>query len=458
MKTIILLLLIPGLAVAQFASTTTKQIDTIENNSALNILLNPTVGVDIGYFTGDKALYSDGSGVLQESTTTSAQLEFLNTTTSDVQVQLDSKIPNTRTLTTTAPMLIDAGASADLSADRTLSMSQSSTSTDGWLSQTDWNTFNNKTEYVDPLTTDGDLLYRNTSTTRLPIGAETEILQVVSGLPSWQPAPSSSPTTTEGDLILRGASDDERLPIGTSGFVLTSNGTTASWVAASSTPTFTTVTKSASTTLLATGEENVIVDTTGGDVTLSFPLASVSNGLVYRITKLVEANRVFINPQGVETIGGEPTFTIDSKDNSIIVTSDGSNWFFLSRDINTKCQTKYLSANITTDTTDIIDLRFTNLDNGRTYKVILSPRYNFTTGDNIQFDALTSGTTICRNVAGNDNRITFTSTVCYFTSTATSMTVNASSIAVGNIIDGNGTLGETNVTLCEESMSFTTEW
>ena len=41
--------------------------------------------------------------------------------------------------------------------------------------------------------------------------------------------PSSSPTTTQGDLILRGAANDERLPIGIAGKILTSNGTSAAW-------------------------------------------------------------------------------------------------------------------------------------------------------------------------------------------------------------------------------------
>ena len=40
-----------------------------------------------------------------------------------------------------------------------------------------------------------------------------------------------SPTTTQGDLIVRGASANERLGIGASTTVLTSTGTTASWVA-----------------------------------------------------------------------------------------------------------------------------------------------------------------------------------------------------------------------------------
>lgn len=46
----------------------------------------------------------------------------------------------------------------------------------------------------------------------------------------FQPV-GSSPTTTQGDLIVRGATSDGRLAIGANATVLTSNGTTATWAA-----------------------------------------------------------------------------------------------------------------------------------------------------------------------------------------------------------------------------------
>jgi hypothetical protein len=49
-------------------------------------------------------------------------------------------IPISRTISTTAPL----SGGGDLSANRTLSLTQSSTLTDGYLSSTDWNTFNGK--------------------------------------------------------------------------------------------------------------------------------------------------------------------------------------------------------------------------------------------------------------------------------------------------------------------------
>jgi hypothetical protein len=48
--------------------------------------------------------------------------------------------PNTRTISTTSPL---AGG-GDLSANRTFTISQANTTTDGYLSSTDWNTFNSK--------------------------------------------------------------------------------------------------------------------------------------------------------------------------------------------------------------------------------------------------------------------------------------------------------------------------
>jgi len=50
----------------------------------------------------------------------------------------------TRTISTTSPL----SGGGDLSADRTLSISQSNTTTNGYLSSTDWNKFNNRQEVL----------------------------------------------------------------------------------------------------------------------------------------------------------------------------------------------------------------------------------------------------------------------------------------------------------------------
>ena len=62
-------------------------------------------------------------------------------------------VNQTRLINTTSPL---AGG-GDLTADRTLTISQSNTSTNGYLSSTDWNTFNNKTNTATTITTTAPL-------------------------------------------------------------------------------------------------------------------------------------------------------------------------------------------------------------------------------------------------------------------------------------------------------------
>ena len=81
-----------------------------------------------------------------------------------------------------------------------------------------------------PTTTLGDLIRRGASADeRLPVGSEGQTLQVVSGEPAWADPPPVTPTTTLGDLIVRGASADERLGIGAAGQVLTVQAGAPAW-------------------------------------------------------------------------------------------------------------------------------------------------------------------------------------------------------------------------------------
>jgi len=100
-------------------------------------------------------------------------------------------VTDARTISTTAPL----SGGGDLSANRTLSITQATTSTDGYLSSTNWNTFNNK--FTLPALTSGSVLFSNGTTiaqdnsnlfwddtnNRLGIGTVSpqEKLQVVGG-------------------------------------------------------------------------------------------------------------------------------------------------------------------------------------------------------------------------------------------------------------------------------------
>jgi hypothetical protein len=68
----------------------------------------------------------------------------------------NNKVATTRSISTTSPL----SGGGDLSANRTLSISQATTSTDGYLSSTDWNTFNGKQNTLtNPVTGTGTTNY-----------------------------------------------------------------------------------------------------------------------------------------------------------------------------------------------------------------------------------------------------------------------------------------------------------
>jgi hypothetical protein len=89
---------------------------------------------------------TSGSGNAMSVTGGVTQLSELHLTTDLADAYIASaatwnaKVSDTRTISTTAPL----SGGGDLSANRTLSITQANTSTNGFLSSTDWNTFNGK--------------------------------------------------------------------------------------------------------------------------------------------------------------------------------------------------------------------------------------------------------------------------------------------------------------------------
>jgi len=98
----------------------------------------------LGLFSATAPLsYDDSTGVFSISQATTSTDGYLSSTDWDT---FNDKVSATRTISTTAP--ITGG--GDLSADRTFAIPEADGSTDGYLSSTDWNTFNDKAPTASP--------------------------------------------------------------------------------------------------------------------------------------------------------------------------------------------------------------------------------------------------------------------------------------------------------------------
>lgn len=141
---------------------------------------------------------------------------------------------------------------------------------------------------LDVTTTRGDMIARGaTVNQRLPIGAEGSLLHSDGTDPGWLALGSQYDvlqsngsdavwdeyiTTTRGDLITRGASNPQRLAIGSSGQVLGSDGTDPSWSRTNLTGSGTRSTSTGSTTISFLS----VIPSWANEVTLSFAAISLS--------------------------------------------------------------------------------------------------------------------------------------------------------------------------------------
>jgi hypothetical protein len=128
-----------------------------------------------------------------------------------------------------------------------------------------------------------------------------------------------------------------------------------------------------------------------------------------------------------------------------------------------KCQTKYLTSDITTDTADITDLKFSSLDIGKSYSAIFMTRGSITNVDQANFELNHNSSVIGGYVASNAGStiVGFGGSISVrFVASATTLVTSATSVAAGSSLKGNGTSAETWVQLCElpNDIITTTEW
>lgn len=215
-STIILLFFVAIPIVFGFGGQTKMRIDEIYNNTGDNIILKPSNKVGIDYLTGDKIIQSTAEGLLEESTVTTTELGYLSGVTSSVQDQISSKQGSI------------TGTDGDLYYWNS-GLSNLTIGTEGQFLKVSSLGF---PEWVDlptavSVTTKGDLQTYSTQADRLPVGTDGQVLQANSATSTgleWVDADFyTSPLTTEGDLLYRDATQDTRLPIGTEDQVLTVN-------------------------------------------------------------------------------------------------------------------------------------------------------------------------------------------------------------------------------------------
>lgn len=132
---------------------------------------------------------------------------------------LAAKVPNTRTISTTAPLT----GGGDLSADRTFAMPAATTSVNGYLTSTDWNTFNGKQasgSYITALTGDvtatgpgsvaatiANLAVTNAKIANATIDLTTKVTGILPGANGGTGVNSTATFPTSGVVVTEAASE-----------------------------------------------------------------------------------------------------------------------------------------------------------------------------------------------------------------------------------------------------------
>lgn len=107
----------------------------------------------------------------------------------------------------------------------------------------------------------------------------------------------------------------------------------------------------ADTTLDAT-HRTVLVDSSGGDVTITLPTAVGITGRIYEIKKVSsDTNVVIIDPNGAETVDGATDFRLAGQYNAVTVQSDGANWRVISQVFGNDYQSDVSAERSTTSST-----------------------------------------------------------------------------------------------------------
>ncbi len=242
---------------------------TLTNKTLTSPVLSPG--------TASVAVVTDGSGQLTQSATTATQIGYLNTTSSNIQTQLNNK------------------------------------------------TFDN----LSPMTTGGDIIYGGASGagTRLANGSAGQVLTSAGTTlaPAWA-TPFSNPMNASGDIIYGGtAGAGTALHKGTDGQFLSLASGIPAW--ASATAASLAVSTKTTTYTAQVTDDVILCDTSGGGWTLALYAVSGTTGKRLIIKKTTsDTNTLTINPNASETIDGQLTQPLYAQYEEITIVSNGSTW------------------------------------------------------------------------------------------------------------------------------------
>ena len=193
---------------------------------------------------------------------------------------------------------------------------------------------------------------------------------------------------------------------------------------------------------------------------IGFTSSTISNARLSGAIKLNQGDTVSIRSSITETLLNNPPIhnlqITELPDTQSIVKN------LLAESSQTKCQTKYLSANVNTNTT-LTDLTFSNLTIGKKYRVYFSGLLTPSSDSSIGVLVLHNGATVTNQVCGNNVGVSQckSTSVADFTASTTTLTFDTDGFAnTSQILFGNGAANFTFARLCQLPDTYvdTDEW